>query len=197
MSFIDEVKNVLPNKEEQAKKEKEKLLSQEQALKDSFVKKLKQTIILDAKKGNEHAGIVSGRMIFTQDILTDDSNDGYGWYGTNCPPYLETFIKKQPYGFLKYNTIKYCKLIPSPQIICSYENLATWAKTENVFLSELYLYDKKNNEELKTTVLEFEQAKSHVLGDGVFLRYYHKGGGSPYKESEYYYAVNYRITVKR
>ena len=195
MSFMDEVKSVLPNKEEIAKKEQEKLLSSEKAMKDSFVRKLKQTIVLDAKKGKEYNGFVSGRMTFTQDILNDDSNDGYGWYGEHCTPCLQQFTKKQAYGFLKYNTIEYYRLVPSPQIICAYEHLLKWAQTENVFLSELYLYDTKNNEELKTTRLEFAPSNSHVLGDGVILKHYHKGGGLPYKESEYYYAVNYKISV--
>ena len=191
MSFIDEVKNNLANKEELAKKEREEQFSKKQKINESFVRKLKQIIILEAKQGKEQGGVISGRMLFRQEILNDDSCDGYNWYGENCPHAFETFIEKQAYGFLKFNYFKRFRIVPSAQIICAYEYLKNWAATEKVIISDLYIYNDKNNKEIL--------GKEVVLSAGVSVSGSkdQKNHPLPYEATKYYYAVNYKMSVNR
>ena len=185
MSFVDEVGKAL----REQKKPVEKPMTN-----DAFIKKLQQLILLDAKNGKVSNGVITGRMLFTQETFTDDSADGWGWYGEKCPPLIETFTKKRRYGLFKYKTFTMYRLVPSSQICNAYEYVLNWAKTENVQLSELYLYDRENGEVLNSTSLEFSRLDGHVLGD-VVLFDFHDSNGSFLKRAAYCYAVNYRLSI--
>lgn len=208
MEIQDEIKRVMISKEDILKADQDRENQNYHNALDSFVKKLKYTILDDAKKGCEKSGYLCGRMTFDKGIFrvepTTDWDSGVRSEGVQCPPLLVDVTIKESTGLFKSVKISSTKMQPTKQIMNIYEHLKEWASMEGISLSDLYIFDEISKKEHHAQELVIPHKNGvHIFGSHVNCDLYERDTKCNKEatlwqvcgKASYIYAINYRLKI--